>query len=124
MEALLDAFFNDVRVQVALLLVALDFALGVLAALKGGSFRLSYVGDFLRADVLGKVLPFFVLYGGYKYAAGADIVIPGFDLEVVMNAAWVVVLGALGGSLLSSLRDLGLSAPDVVAGRDPATPDV
>lgn len=125
MGALIQSFFDDQRVQIILLLVALRFVLGVVAAVvnKGQAFRLSYVADILRNDVLGKVLPFFVLYGGYKYAAGADIVIPGFDLEVLMNASWVVVLGALGGAVLGSLRDLGIPGlPDVVAGPDPTTP--
>lgn len=125
MGQLAHAFFNDQRVQIALLVLILDFALGVIAAVAGGKFRLSYVGDTLRTDVLGKVLPFFVLYAGYLYAGSADIVIPGLDLEVLMNAAWVVVLGALGGSVLNSVRDLGLlgSAPDAVAGPDPTTPE-
>lgn len=126
---LLHAFFEDTRTQIALLLVILDVVLGVIAVFVDDTqgFRLSYIADFLRTDVLGKVLPFFVLYGGYKYAAGADIVIPGFDLEVLMNAAWGIVLLALGGSLLKSLSDLGLfkgeDAPQV-AGQDPVTPTV
>lgn len=121
MAALIHSFFNDVRVQVALLLVLLDLALGVLAAVKAGNFRLSYISDVLRADVLFKVLPFFLLYGAYKYASGADLVIPGLDMEVVMNGAWVIVLAAMVGSILNSLRDLGLAskAPDAIAGPDP-----
>ena len=126
---LLHAFFNDERTQIALLLVVLDVVLGVIAVFVDDTqgFRLSYIGDFLRNDVLGKVLPFFVLYGGYKYAANADIVIPGFDLEVVMNAAWGIVILALGGSLAKSLADLGLfgdNPPPQVAGGDPVTPQV
>ncbi len=126
---LLHAFFEDTRTQIALLLVILDVVLGVVAVFVDDTqgFRLSYVGDFLRNDVLGKVVPFFVLYGGYKYAASADLVIPGLDMEVLMNAAWGIVLLALGGSLLSSLSDLGLfNKGDIpqVAGSDPVTPTV
>lgn len=125
MGQLAHAFFEDTRVQVALLVLVLDFVLGVIAAVAAGKFRLSYIGDTLRTDVLGKVLPFFVLYAGYLYAGSADLIIPGLDLEVLMNAAWVVVLGALGGSVLNSVRDLGLfgSAPDAIAGPDPTTPE-
>lgn len=126
MASFFHAFFEDQRVQVMLLLVVLDLLLGVIAALvnKEQSFRLSYVADFARNDILGKVAPFAVLYAGYKYAANADIVIPGFDLEIVMNGAWVIVLASLVGSLLNSLRDLGLAsqAPDEVAGDDPSSP--
>lgn len=126
MESLLQAFFQDDRVQVLLLLVVLRFALGVIAALVNDaqSFRLSYVADILRVDVLGKVLPFLILYGGYLYAGSSELVIPGFDLELVMNGAWVVVLAAIVGAILNSIRDLGLlgGAPDEIAGPDPTTP--
>ncbi len=125
MASFFHSFFNDQRVQVVLLLVTLDLLLGVIAALKKGDFRLSFVADFARNDILGKVAPFAVLYAGYKYAGSADIVIPGFDLEVAMNAAWVVVLAALVGSLLGSIKELGLSQlPEAVAGPDPASPVV
>lgn len=121
-------FFEDTRTQIALLLVLLDVALGLLASFvapkEAGGFRLSYVADFLRNDVLGKVLPFFVLYGGFLYAKNADIVIPGLDLEVIMNGAWVIVLAALGGSLLASLSQLGLfkQVTKALTGSDPSTP--
>jgi glycerol-3-phosphate acyltransferase PlsY len=125
---LMHAFFNDERVQIAFLILILDFVLGTIAALvdKTQGFRLSYLGDTLRSDVLGKMLPFFVLYGGYKYASSADLVIPGLDMEVLMNAAWVIVLAAFGGSILNSLKDLGLGAglPPQVNGDDPVTPTV
>ena len=127
---LLHAFFEDQRVQIALLILILDFVLGVVAALVDNSqgFRLSFISDTLRTDVLGKMVPFFVLYGGYKYAAGADIVIPGLDMELLMNGAWVIVLGAFAGSILSSLKDLGLfgtdGGPPQLTGPDPVTPVV
>lgn len=129
MQELLRAFYEDDRTQVLLLLVVLRLVLGVTAAAiaKDQEFRLSYIADFARNDLLGKVLPFFVLYGGYKYAEGSDLVIPGLDLGVVMNGAWVLVLAALVGAILNSIRDLGLlpaSAPNEIAGPDPTTPDV
>lgn len=124
MAVWLHRFFEDSRTQIALLLVLLDLVLGLVASVAVGSFRLSYIADFLRNDVLQKVVPFFVLYGGFLYAKNADIVIPGVDLEVIMNGAWVIVLAALGGSLLNSLRDLGLftGVADAIAGPDPGTP--
>jgi hypothetical protein len=123
-QELLTRFFEDDRTQVLLLIVLLDFALGVIAAVAAGGFRLSYLADFARNDLLGKALPFLVVYGGYVYAAGSDLVIPGLDLEVIMNGVWVVVLAAIGGSILNSLRDLGLftQLPDELAGPDPETP--
>lgn len=127
---LMHAFFEDTRVQIALLILVLDFLLGTVAALVDTTqgFRLSYLSDTLRTDVLGKMVPFFVLYGGYKYAGSADIVIPGFDLEVLMNTAWVVVLAAFGGSIWKSLNDLKIipdsATPPQLGGSDPVTPTV
>lgn len=129
MGALLHAFFEDTRTQIALLILVLDFVLGIIAVFVDDTqgFRLSFVSDTLRTDVLGKMVPFFVLYGGYKYAASADLVIPGLDLEVLMNAAWGVVLLAFGGSILKSLGDMGLlgdTPSPQLAGPDPVTPEV
>lgn len=129
MGALLHSFFEDTRVQIALLLLILDFLLGVIAVFvdKTQGFRLSFLADTLRADVLAKIVPFFVLYGGYKYAASADLVIPGLDMEVLMNAAWAVVLAAFVGSILNSVKDIGLlpeTTSPQLAGPDPVTPEV
>lgn len=123
---MLHAFFNDQRVQIALLVLILDFVLGTVAALadKSQGFRLSFFGDTLRTDVLGKMVPFFVIYGGYLYAKNADIVIPGLDMEVLMNAAWGVLMLTFVGSILKSANDLGLKLPAVIAGGDPTTPTV
>lgn len=124
MAQFFHALFDDTRTQTVLLLVALDFLLGLVAALKLGTFRLSYVSDFLRSDVVFKVGGFAIFYAGYLYAKNVDIIIPGVDMEILMNAAWGVVVLAMAGSLLNSLKDLGLlgAAPDEVAGPDPTTP--
>ena len=129
MGQLLHSFFEDTRVQIALLLLVLDFVLGVVAAFVDNTqgFRLSFLADTLRQDVLAKIVPFFVLYGGYKYASSADLVIPGLDMEVLMNAAWAVVLAAFVGSILNSVKDIGLlpeATPPQIAGDDPVTPTV
>jgi len=131
MGQLLHAFFSDTRVQISLLLLVLDFVLGTVAAFVDSTqgFRLSFWSDTLRNDVLGKVVPFFVIYGGYKYASSADLVIPGLDMEVLMNAAWGVLTLAFVGSILKSVSDLGLFNNEGVgtkqiAGTDPMTPTI
>lgn len=125
MGSFFHAFFEDARVQTLLVLITLDIALGVVAAVKLGNFRLSFVGDFARNDLLGKVVPFAFIYAAYLYARNVDLVIPGLDMEVVMNGVWAIVLAALVGSLLGSLKQLGLQAlPEEMAGADPATPVV
>jgi hypothetical protein len=123
--ALLIAFFNDVKVEIALIAIALDFVFGVLAAFKTGTFRLSYVSAFMKDDVLYKLLPYFILYSASKLIGGKDIVIPGLDLGVVAGAVFATIIAAWVGSILSSLSDLGLfkrapaPAPGVAA---PARP--
>ncbi len=125
-----NAFFSDTRTQILLLLVALDLVLGVAASLfasgKAGKFGLVFLADFARNDLLGKVLPFAVVYAGYKFAGNADIVIPGFDMQVATDALWALVLAALVASLLGSLKQLNLPVfnelPNSLAGPDPGTP--
>ena len=122
----LHAFFNDTRVQISLLILVLDFGLGTIAAFmnKEQGFRLSYWSDTLRTDVLGKILPFFLIYGAYLYAKNADLVIPGLDMEVLMNAAWGLLTLAIVGSSLKSVSDLGINLPSIVAGPDATTPEI
>lgn|SRR5574337_106837 len=130
MAAFWNSFFHDTRVQILFLLVALDIVLGVIAAIfakgKAGQFGLSFLADFGRNDLLGKLLPFAVVYAGYKYASGANIVIPGFDMQVAMDAMFALVLAALVGSLLGSLKQLNIpianQLPTSIAGSDPASP--
>lgn len=105
---LLSHFFHDGKVEAALAAIAIDFVLGVAAAAKLKIFRLSYVSDFLRNDVLGKLLPYFVLYSGSLLAGSQDIVIPGLDLGLVAGAVYVAVMAAWVGSIMSSLAQLGL----------------
>ena len=101
---------NDAMFQAILVLIALDLVLGVAAAAKQQVFTLAKVGGFLRDDVLGKVVPWAVLYGAWKWAPAVDVL--GVDLEVVARATGGLAIAALGGSLISSLGDLGLNVPN------------
>lgn len=106
---LLSQFWNDGKVDWLVLLVIVDFVLGVIAALKSRTFRLSYVADFLRKDVIFKLGGYLVLYAAAVYAGEAEVLgIPEFDPGLLAGAAYVVVVGAFVGSILNSLRDLGL----------------
>lgn len=110
----LRVFWNDGKVEILAILVALDFLLGVAAAIKLGTFRLSYISDFVRKDVIFKIGGYLVVYAGAVFAGQADIVIDGLDLGVIAGSVYVVIVAAMVGSLLNSLRDLG-----VVPGTDP-----
>jgi phage-related holin len=99
----LREFANDDKVHVALFLVIIDFILGVCAAVKAGTFRMSYIADFARNDILYKLLPYFALYAAALVAGSVDIVIPGLDFGVFA--------GAFYASILNSLTSLGLKIP-------------
>lgn len=124
MVELINSFTEDPTVILIGILVGLRFVTGVLAALvdKEQAFRLAFVADILRNDVLGKVIPYFALWAAVQ--VGGDIDLGGLD--VIEEGAAVVVIAALTGAILNSLRDLGLlgSTPDVIAGPDPVTPTV
>lgn len=116
---MLSEFAHDTKVHIALFIVAADFLLGVAAAAKLGTFRLSFVADLLKRDVLFKLAPYLGLYSLALVAGSADIVIPGLDFGVLAGAAYALLLAALVGSILSSVRDLGVSMPTSVAGPEP-----
>lgn len=119
MESLLNQFTEDPTVITLAILVGLDVVLGVLAALKAGLFKFVIIADFLRADVLGKLVPYYALWAAVHL--GGDLMIG--DFGVIEEAAGALAVAAVGASVLNSVRDLGLSAlPDEVAADDPTTP--
>ena len=123
MEQLLHDFANDEMVITIAILVGLDFVLGVAAALKDPvqQFRLAYLTDFLRNDVLGKLVPYYAVWAAVQL--GGDFELGG--ISMIQDGVGAVVVAALAGSILNSVRDMGLgtSVPDVIAGPDPNTPE-
>lgn len=105
---MLHTFLTDKKVEAAFLVVLLDLVLGITAAVSTGTFKLSYVADFLKNDVAFKLVPYFGLYAAAIIAGGTDIVIPGLDLGVLAGGAYVLVMGAWVASILSSLTELGI----------------
>lgn len=116
--ALLDQFGDDPTTKAIAAVVALDIILGVAAAIKAGTFRLSYLVDFLRNDVLGKVVPYAGLW--WVLHITGDVEIGGF--EAIEETVGIAIIAAVGASVLNSIRDLGLlpgDVPDAIAGPDP-----
>jgi phage-related holin len=107
----LREFANDDKVHAALFLIIIDFVLGVIAAVRAGTFRMSYIADFARNDVLYKLLPYFALYAAALVAGSVDIVIPGLDFGVFAGAFYALIMTAWVGSILNSLTTLGLKIP-------------
>lgn len=117
---LLEQFWNDGKVDWLVLLIVLDFLLGVFVAVKARTFRLSYIADFLRKDVIFKLGGYLVLYAAAVYAGEAEILgIPEFDPGLIAGGAYVVVVGAMVGSILNSVSELGL----LPGGDEPPEPE-
>ena len=106
LQTWLNTFLHDQKVHVALLLVAADLVFGVAAAFKEGNFRFSYVADFLRNDILQKLLPYFGIYVFALIAGGTSVVIPGLDFGLIAGAVYALVVAAWVASILGSIAVL------------------
>jgi len=123
LQALIQNFVHDDQFKTVAALIALDLVLGVAAAVKLGQFRLTYLANFARNDVLGKVAPFLVLHSFALVAGSTSVVIPGLDVSKISDATFALVTAAMVGSVLSSLADFGLPVPPALGrGTAPAVP--
>lgn len=120
LQQLIDAFANDPTVKAVGVLIFLDVVLGVSAALYTRTFRFGWLSDFLRRDVLGKVVPYFAVWAAVR--VGGDLEIAGYG--AIEEGVGLFVVAALGSSVLNSLRDLGIGSrmSDVIAGSDHRPP--
>ncbi len=108
---LISTFAHDDQTKTVLVLIVLDLVLGVCAAVKLGTFALSYIANFARNDVLAKVIPFFAVYSAGLVAPNVSVGIDQANLANLSDLLFVAVAGALVGSLVSSLSDLGFPLP-------------
>lgn len=106
LQQAIHLFFSDNTLIVALVLVAVDFVLGVAAAFAKHTFKLSYIGDFASNDLLQKLLPWAALYIGAKFAGDSGV--GPFDLGAAAGSVYVLIVAAWTGSILASLTQLGL----------------
>lgn len=125
LTAFFNSFVDDPNVRILVGLVALDFILGISAALVNPTmgFRLSFIGDIFRNDVLGKLIPYLGIWV-VLHSSGVDFSVAGID--AIEETTFAIAALALGGSILSSLNDMGLwkSGPPQILGPDPETPTV
>jgi len=121
--SLIHSFVTDEQFKAVAAAIVVDLVLGVAAAVYLHTFRLTYLANFARNDVLGKVFPFFVLHSAAIVAGGTNVVIPGLDVGNLSDATFAIVLAALVGSILKSLADFGLPLPAAIGG-GAATPVV
>lgn len=120
MAGLLRQFTEDPTVIGLAVLVALDVILGVSSAIKLKRFKFVLISDFLRADILGKLVPYYAIWAAVHLTG--DVMLGDFGL--IEETAGATAVLAIGASVLNSVRDLGLGSnlPDVVAADDPTTP--
>jgi hypothetical protein len=127
MVRLLNQFTEDPTVILLAALVGLDVVLGVLSALVRKTFKFVLIADFLRADVLGKLLPYYAVWAAL-HITGDDPMIG--DFGVIEETTGALAVAALGASVLNSLNELRLRTPvqsemtatQVLAADDPTTP--
>lgn len=117
-----QAFFSDSQFSWVAGMIVLDIILGIAAAVYTKTFALTYVANFARNDVLGKVVPWFVLAVGAKTHT-VDVAF-GIDLSTIADGVFVGVMAALVGSLITSLSDFGIPVPAPLARRGAQAPVV
>ena len=112
-QQVIQSLVHDTMLQSLLVLVLV--VLGAEWSVEGGAgdFRFATLSQFARGDLLGKVVPFGVLYAAWNLAPSADVLGVGF--EEITRSVGALVIAALVGSLTSSLNDLGLSMPPTLA---------
>lgn len=104
-------FVHDDKVKAILVLIAVDFILGVAAAFKTNTFQLSYFAQFARDDLLGKVVPYFVLYAASIVVGGSGVLGSWVTFNTLSDSLFAIVVAAMVGSIYKSLADLGLNLP-------------
>lgn len=122
-RASLDAFFSSQAGQLALwvlLLPAVDFALGTLAAIRDGTFELDRLAAFLRRHVAGRIVPIWILLFVGHFAD--QWLVPVVDVPALtavgVGAAGLYVAETVG----SILRSWGPQTGPAVLQRDPIQP--
>lgn len=120
MVSLFRQFGNDPETIAILALIGVDLLFGVSAALysKTQQFNFAYVADFLRSDVLAKLVPYAGLWILFHVSGDFNL----GDLEVLETGVSTVIIAALAASILKSLGDLGVPVPAVLGQADPVTP--
>jgi hypothetical protein len=95
MEAFLQSTAG-LAVKGALVAAFLDFAFGVFAALRDGTFAIDAVAAFLRKHLIGRVLPVSLLAGA-GYLTGDQVMIAAAAASLTAYAA--ETLGSIYGSI-------------------------
>ena len=99
------ALVNGFKVITLLVLIIVDFVLGVIVSLKAGTFSFKKLASFLNTSVLGMV-------GGYFLVGVMATVEPSFT--AVVTASWVAIDAALLAMIVNKLKALGIPVPAAI----------
>lgn len=91
------------QIKLVVALIAIDVVLGIISAASKKEFRLGKIAGFMVKPVLGYVFGLTVLDSVAK-------ALP--SLTMVVQAAFVLIVLALVGSILNNLGKLGLALPN------------
>lgn len=94
---------DGIKLKVILILIALDFILGIVVAVKDGTFKLSYFSNYLKSSV-------FYYVGGY-YALGLAATVEPSIPSGAVTAAWIGLDLMLLGMVLDKISKLGVPVP-------------
>jgi len=102
------ALIDGVKLITLFALIFIDFILGVVVALKEGTFQLSKIGNFINTSVLG-------LVGGYFIVGAAATFEPQF--ASVVTATWLLLDATILGFITAKLSKLGVPMPPALGGK-------
>ena len=97
------ALVNGYKIITILILILVDFILGVVVAIKAGTFKLSKIGAFLNTSVL-------YYFGGYLLLGVAGVAEPSIGTGLIVGA-FVVLDATMVGSILAKVQQLGIPVP-------------
>lgn len=101
----LAILFANSQTQWILVLIIIDVVLGIIGALTRKDFVLGKVAGFMKKGVVTYVFGFAVL-------SAAGQAIP--SLSMFVGIAYILIVLALVGSILSNLRRIGLPVPPML----------
>jgi hypothetical protein len=103
--AILDEAARATQLYTILGLIAVDFVMGVAAAIRNGEFDWSRLAEFYRTNVMPYGLGYFCLYVVFAYVPGLE----GMLGEGLQWTAFGVLTANLLGSIAGNLSDLGIA---------------
>lgn len=101
------ALVDGYKIVTLAILVIIDLVLGIIVAVKAGTFQFAKISDYLNTDVL-------MMVGGYFLVGAVALVHP--DFAAMVTAAWALLDAALVAQIWSKLGKLGLPVPKIISG--------